>query len=183
MRVFYVFVFLLYPMASAADLASCQRLYQNPPNSLLGMRLGSGKELERRVQGAGYELLYGPGSQKKLSLLFFDEGRRRVSDKVAFKSLYGQAEYALAQRRAAGLAKEGNMHLTDKNLPIQGSVAAAIFHVGATEKTLGNFYLMMGVVDNCMYKVIFAPSGNNRKADKTFYRLLDELALHLGAKS
>ena len=182
MRVFLALLILLLPTASTADVASCQRLYLNAPKSLLGRKLSEGVDMEKRYRGSGYILKYGSGSKSGLTLIFFDMRKRRIPEKMAVEALIGHAQLKLAQRRAAGLAKHGNLTFTDKNLPVRGAAAAAIMHAGATERALGNQYLMTGVIDNCMYKLLFDTPGSNKKADTLFHKLLNELSLHLGTK-
>lgn len=124
-------------------------------------------------------LQYGNSGSNRISLTFFDSGRRRVSRDFATREVISSSEIILAIARGQGRT-EGNVHFTDDDLPVRGAVAASLIHVGKTKNSLGNDYLMIGIIDNCMYKLRYTTGGSSQRADKKFYKLLQDLAEHLG---
>lgn len=169
---------LCLPSLALADLKSCQTLYAEPPTTLAGLALREGKDLEKRYKGSGYSLQYGSGNATKLSLFFYDNRKRRISRDYAIN------EFTAVMRGIVemGAVRQGNVKgrvtATAEDLPTPTAVGAAFLHTGPTEQKLGNDYLFMGVINNCLYKLRFTPPGSATSADRKFKSLMEELARH-----
>ena len=181
MRLFLAFALgLANTSAGLADVKSCQKLYSDAPTSLAGYKLIQGKDLEQSHPGHGYFLSYSDESQDRVSLIFYDGRKRWISKKFAMQHLIESTNAAVATQRRQGL-QEGPVNLTDANIQVTGAVGASYIHLSAPRKPPGNDYVLMGVIDNCLYKLRVTLSGEPEKADRKFHKLIQSLGTQLAA--
>lgn len=173
---------LVFPMKTLADIKSCQRLYSSGPRVLNGMKLSSTHDYESVSKGSGYGLQYGQDPSDRISLIFFDSGEKEIPHDYAIQHLVDSTKFIISLKEGEGHT-EGNVNITAENLPVRGDPAAAILHIGPSEQMLGNEYLLMGVIDNCMYKFRYTTNGSNNQADTKFQDAIRDLGIHFDQNS
>jgi len=174
MRVILAILLTLLPAIGLSDVRSCQILYTNGPQSLGGYRLTNGLNLEARHQGDGFMLRYQRSTGDVVSVVFFDNGKKRISQKAALQELVKAATFVTSFINNGRSPSEplGIYELAE----FQTMEAKAII---PSPKTAGNNFMATGVVNNCLVKLRYTTGGSPKRANGKFQRLLSDLDAHL----
>ena len=173
-------LFALVSLAAPAlaGLKSCQSLYLNGPKKFAGYNLAASKNYEKDEKGGGYSLQFDKGKRARVTLFFYDEGRRNVSREFMEQIFADVAVTAFkfvivswAENGASTISFEpapADINIDEKAMPSGMPVLRAWFHPRASGFPKRNEYILMTVSNNCMVKLRFSMSGNKNAADRKY---------------